>query len=600
MKLNLKETTHSLAKIKEQRWRIATVCVDVFIIVVFILLMSMVSSSDSGMKPEEKNVDFAQRLQDYSTFDMSPTRIKVSIESDSDEIYLSEDYATFRYNANVYPLNVAEDVTVTWSASNDLVVVHEDGFVEAWVPGETEITARIEYKGQIYEDNAFLRVVQPVTGIYMPTTTINLYNGTEGQMLTAAVTPANASNRKLIWKSKDEKIVSVTENGYVKPTGIGMTEVYAITEEGAFSAKCFVNVINYSVKVDSVSILHDQKGDMHLKAGESIAVSASILPTNAKDKTLKWTSTNPAVATVSQTGFIRAVGEGEAFINVASNNGVQDTIQLTVEKNDKKSNLDLYVPPESSASSQYYDGAADGTVRYSYYSESVEDNVNLQMSLNPPPKINGGVQLATRNEVYEHMDPTCYYKGAYKYQFLDLSRPNGVSAAELNSYLAGKGVLAGQAEAFIEAANRYGLSELYLVAHAILETGNGTSALATGIEVNGTTVYNMFGIGAYDNSAEYSGSRYAYKEGWTTVSAAIIGGAKFISDNYVNAGQNTLYKILWNPENPGTHQYATACDWATSQALNLDKLFKLFPGSIKTYDVPVFAGQSELILDLSE
>ena len=72
----------------------------------------------------------------------------------------------------------------------------------------------------------------------------------------------------------------------------------------------------------------------------------------------------------------------------------------------------------------------------------------------------------------------------------------------------------------------------------MLETGNGTSALARGIEVNGTTVYNVFGIGAYDNSAVYSGSQKAYREGWTSVGAAIKGGAKFISDMYVNASES--------------------------------------------------------------
>lgn len=600
MKINLKETGYSMMsspfflKMRDNKWRIANVVIDIFIITLFILTMTVISSYNSDFHPEQKLIDFGQRLQHCSTFAIPEPRVKVVIDSKSDEIYLSDNHASFPYSAKVYPLNIADEVSIVWSTNNDIIApISESGIVEAWVPGEAQITASVEYNGEVYEDRAFLRVVQPVTGIYMPTTTINLYNGSAGQMLTAAVSPANSSNQKIFWRSKDEKIATVTENGYVKPVGMGMTEIYAISEEGAYSAKCFVNVINYAVKVETVSILNEQKDDLHLKEGETIAVAASVIPTNAKDKTLKWTSTNPAVATVSQTGLIRAVAEGEVFINVASNNGVQDMLKLTVEPGNRKDNLDLYKPPTTI----YYTDAVDGTVKYSYYPETIEELVDLQMSLDPPPKINGGVQHATREEVRDHMDPTCYYTGAYKYQFLDLSRPNGVDAAKLNEYLEGKGVLEGQAQAFIDAANRYGLSELYLVAHAILETGNGTSALARGIEVNGTTVYNMFGIGAYDNSAEYSGSRKAYNEGWTSVEAAIIGGAGWISEYYINAGQNTLYKFLWNPENPGEHQYATACDWATSQALNLDKLFKLFPDCIRTYDVPVFAGMDMIVLD---
>lgn len=580
--------------IRTNKWKIATTVIDVFIIVIFLMTMSIITSDNSDFFGKRQNIVFAQRLQHFTTFDMSKVRVGVFLDTRSDEIYLSDNHAAFQYTATVYPLNVAKNVNITWSTTNDVSApVNQSGFVDSAVPGEAEIIARIEYNGKTYEDKAFLRVLQPVTGLYMPTTTINLYNGLPGQMLTAAVSPVNSSNQKIIWKSKDEKIATVTENGFVKPVGVGMTEIYAISEEGGFNAKCFVNVINYAVKVDTVSILNEQKEDLHLKEGETLAVSASVMPANAKDKTLKWTSTNPAVATVSQTGLIRALTEGEAFINVASSNGVQDMLKLTVDKGEKKDNLNLYKPPISI----YYSDAVDGTVKYSYYTETLEELVDLQMSLDPPPKINGGVQIATRDEVEDHMDPSCYYTGAYRYQFLDLSTPNGVSADELNAYLEGKGVLEGQAEAFITAANQYGLSELYLVAHAILETGHGTSALARGIDVNGTTVYNMYGIGAFDSSAEYSGSRKAYNEGWTSIEAAIIGGAGWINEYYVDAGQNTLYKMLWNPESPGEHQYATACDWATLQALNLDKLFKLFPNCIRTYDVPIFAGMEMIVLD---
>jgi len=600
VKINLHETRESLASgrifvyLQKNKWQLITTAVDVFIIAVFLLIMTFITTENSDFRNKKPSIPFGQRLQHFTTFDMSNVRVGIFLDSHSDEIYLSDNHASYQYTATVYPLNI-KDVEITWSTTNDVIApVNNTGLVEAAVPGEAQITAKITYKGKTYSDTAHIRVLQPVTSLYMPTTTLNLYHGSAGQILTASVTPPNASNRKIIWKSADESIATVTEQGYVKPVGTGMTEVWAISEEGGFKAKCFINVINYAVKVETVNILNEEKQDMHLKEGETLAVSAAIIPTNAKDRTLKWTTTNPAVATVSQTGLIRAIGEGETFIHAESSNGVRDMLKLTVAKGNKKDNLNLYTPPET----LYYSDAADGTVKYSYYNETIDELVDLQMTLDPPPKINGSVQLATRDEVYDHMDPACYYKGAYKYQFLDLSHPNGVGAAELNRYLEGKGVLEGQAEAFIEAANRYGLSELYLVAHAILETGNGSSALARGIEVNGTTVYNMFGIGAYDNSAEYSGSRKAYNEGWTSVEQAIIGGAGWISKFYINAGQNTLYKILWNPENPGTHQYATACDWATLQALNLDKLFRLFPDCIRTYDIPIFAGMDLIVPDI--
>ena len=60
--------------------------------------------------------------------------------------------------------------------------------------------------------------------------------------------------------------------------------------------------------------------------------------------------------------------------------------------------------------------------------------------------------------------------------------------------------------------------------------------------------HNVFGIGAYDSSPLIEGIKYAKNAGWDSVSKAIIGGAKFIGQSYIKAGQNTLYKCV------GTHQ----------------------------------------------
>ncbi|SHF20635.1 Beta-N-acetylglucosaminidase [Atopostipes suicloacalis DSM 15692] len=168
------------------------------------------------------------------------------------------------------------------------------------------------------------------------------------------------------------------------------------------------------------------------------------------------------------------------------------------------------------------------------------------------------------------------YKNNEILQFLDLSKSMGIPTSELNKYLKGNGILDGTGEAFSEASQQAKINELYLISHALLETGNGKSKLATGIlvsEVNGKKVtpkivYNMFGIGAVDSNPEKYGAERAYQEGWFTPEAAIIGGAKWVGQNYIHNSQhkqNTLYKMRWNPSKPGTHQYATDIGWATKQ-----------------------------------
>ena len=62
-----------------------------------------------------------------------------------------------------------------------------------------------------------------------------------------------------------------------------------------------------------------------------------------------------------------------------------------------------------------------------------------------------------------------------KYQFLRLDKAQNINATDLNKLLVGKGILEGQGAAFSQAAKENNINEVYLISHALLETGNGTS-----------------------------------------------------------------------------------------------------------------------------
>lgn len=184
-------------------------------------------------------------------------------------------------------------------------------------------------------------------------------------------------------------------------------------------------------------------------------------------------------------------------------------------------------------------------------------------------------------------------------QFLNLEGSVGVSIENLNRELRNAGILEGQGEAFRQASIEANVNEIYLISHAILETGRGTSRLATGVlvdEVDGEkvtpkVVYNMFGIGAVDHAPIKLGAERAYKEGWFTPEASIIEGAKWISRSYVNHAthqQNTLYKMRWNPASPGTHQYATDVGWASKQTSMLRSIigYSLMDNLVLNFDIP--------------
>src|SRR5699024_4517450 len=170
----------------------------------------------------------------------------------------------------------------------------------------------------------------------------------------------------------------------------------------------------------------------------------------------------------------------------------------------------------------------------------------------------GGSRKVTAlpQQIKASMNPDNHLTDAVnKFQFLDLRKRTGLSAAEMNRELATRGILKNEVNAFLQASKQHGINEMYLIVHARLETGNGTSALSNGTHEVGLNnkgkpelvknkadrvrltsikkTYNMFGIGAVDSNAAEGGAIRAYNEGWFTPEAAIIGGATWIKDNYI-------------------------------------------------------------------
>lgn len=203
---------------------------------------------------------------------------------------------------------------------------------------------------------------------------------------------------------------------------------------------------------------------------------------------------------------------------------------------------------------------SETTGNRNYQSEyTFDEAVSAQLNKNTQDVTihEGELTNADEDQIREYMKTD---KDHYPLQHMDLREKVDADAETLNEILDGRGILENRGEAFLEAQDAHDINVLYLISHAQLETGNGQSELAQGVEAD-ETYYNFFGIGAFDEQAVEAGSSYAEQEGWTSPEAAIMGGAEFISENYINNYQNTLYKMRWNPENPGKHQYATDIRW---------------------------------------
>lgn len=213
---------------------------------------------------------------------------------------------------------------------------------------------------------------------------------------------------------------------------------------------------------------------------------------------------------------------------------------------------------------------------------------------------NAGVYDTIRSNMGNYLDPNKVSQDpASMYEFLKLSYVDGTTADQLNSIFSPDGVLAGKGQVFIDAAKAANISPIYLAAHAILETGNGTSNLARGIVVNGETVYDLFGIQAVDSNPDGAGSQYAYSQGWydgpnnrSGIDNAIYGGAQWMSSGYINNPnykQDTLYKMRWYPDNPSsTHLYATDISWAYNQTTFIEQCFEMFDSPTMEFEIPVY------------
>jgi beta-N-acetylglucosaminidase len=243
-----------------------------------------------------------------------------------------------------------------------------------------------------------------------------------------------------------------------------------------------------------------------------------------------------------------------------------------------------------------------GNMKYIYkqYDNTLNQIAEIQSKVSPVNCVANYYLNASSKDIYEYVNPKNFEYHEYaSYQFLKLDYIEGITAQDLNITLQGKGILEGQGKTFLEACDKYDVNPAYIIAHTLLETGNGKSLLANGIkvsEVDGKTVepkltYNMFGIGAYDGDANKFGSERAYTEEWFTPEAAIEGGIEFISTKYINNSsykQNTLYKMRWNPEHPATHQYATDIAWAYKQSYRIKDILDKCTNAQLAFEIPKY------------
>ena len=169
-----------------------------------------------------------------------------------------------------------------------------------------------------------VKVPVPVTGVSLDKTELTLNVG-DTETLTATVAPANADNKNVAWSADPLSVVGV-DNGVITARTAGTATVTVTTEDGSFTATCEVTV---KQPVESVTITPESA---EVEVGKTVELTAQVLPENATDKTVTWTSSDDTVATV-ENGVVTGVQAGTATITATTADGGKTaTCEVTVKQ----------------------------------------------------------------------------------------------------------------------------------------------------------------------------------------------------------------------------------------------------------------------------
>lgn len=208
---------------------------------------------------------------------------------------------------------------------------------------------------------------------------------------------------------------------------------------------------------------------------------------------------------------------------------------------------------------------------------------------------------ASSELVKYYMDPRNFLDEKYIFTFESLAYDSAQKQSVVESILSntfmkgnytetdpstGQSYTKSYAKTFMEAGKLAGASPYFLAGRSLTEVGNNGSNSTSGTYGSYKGYYNFYNIGAGDGAdAVASGLRFAGKADetyllpWNTRYKSIVGGAKYISQYYINVGQNTPYFQKFNVVNKSSlywHQYMTAIHGATSQAATVYNSYKAY------------------------
>lgn len=256
---------------------------------------------------------------------------------------------------------------IEWKSSDvNVATVTSDGTVKAISPGDVNIRLTIDgetidkYRVIVYTYNKDGKETYiPVTKLDLFPKDNNIFVGSKIN-LSAKITPDDATNKEIKWSSSNQNIATVNQSGEVTAVSEGTADITVSSANNITStAKVIVSkkqstapISGNKKEVSSISI--DQGNNGLFKVGVTKQLTATILPANATNKTVTWSSDKPKIASVDKNGKVKMNAEGIATITATSSNGKKAYYVISVNS---------YVNPELSVNTNPIYTAVGNTIQ---------------------------------------------------------------------------------------------------------------------------------------------------------------------------------------------------------------------------------------------
>lgn len=226
---------------------------------------------------------------------------------------------------SVLPGN-ATNTNVTFKSLNEKVAtVDANGVVTGVSEGNADIVITTEEGG--FEAKCTVRVdgidARGIERVGDKTVTMGL---NQTRQLQVKITPSDTTNKNVQWTSSNNSVATVDSNGVVTSKNSGSTIITATTHN-ELKTEFFIEV---ETSVTNITL---NSNEINLNTGGTFKLDATVNPSNASNKNIKWISANESIATVDQSGNVAADVAGTTYISAVSADGkVIATCTVNVSK----------------------------------------------------------------------------------------------------------------------------------------------------------------------------------------------------------------------------------------------------------------------------